>query len=226
MASGLPHPQWNGADVTGAGRRSRGRARVLRGARPAVGRARAGGHGVGRRPPAVPHAADGRCAARTSGRRPTCTASTLRAAGPADIEPVLAVDATAFGSIRGCSARGPSRTSTRRRITVALAALEGEPVGTAYTLRSDGAAGPRRAPRRRRGRSSAARRRGDRRRDELLAARARVRRRRPPRAPAPRHGRRRTRLHPARILATPGRWTSTSIFEPARRARRTSTAAG
>ena len=65
----------------------------------------------------------------------------LRAAGPADLETVVALDGAAFGTDPTAATWFESLLAGARA-DVALAALAGEPAGTAYMLRSDGAAGP------------------------------------------------------------------------------------
>ena len=142
MASGLPHPQWNGADVTGPDADLEGARAFFAARHAAVGRARAGGDPVECRPEAVPDAADGPDGAATSVPAPDVPGLALRAAAPADIEPVLAVDAAAFGVDPRLQRPWLEPHLGAPGITVALAELAGEPVGTAYTLRSDGAAGP------------------------------------------------------------------------------------
>ena len=71
---------------------------------------------------------------------PAVPGLTLRAAGPADLETIVALDDAAFGETAGPAWIGPLLAS--ERVVVALASLDGEPVATAYTLRSDGLAGP------------------------------------------------------------------------------------
>ena len=140
MASGLPHPQWNGADVTGRTPTSRARGRSSR--RIACRGACACRWGSrGRRPEAVPDAADG---PHGAGLRARARRARPRAArgGPGRHR------AGAGGRLRGLRGRSALQRPWLEPhlgapgITVALAELAGEPVGTAYTLRSDGAAGP------------------------------------------------------------------------------------
>jgi GNAT superfamily N-acetyltransferase len=66
----------------------------------------------------------------------------VRQAGLDDLEAVLAVDTSAFGSDPDMYRPWTEPHLGTPAITVALAELDGEPVGTAYALRSDGAAGP------------------------------------------------------------------------------------
>jgi GNAT superfamily N-acetyltransferase len=141
MAAGLPHAQWNSADVTGPRADLEGArafyaergvpwgVRVPEGMRWAAGRHlfRMGLMGLTPRrlvaPPAVP-------------------SLTVRQAGPDDLETVLAVDTSAFGSDPDLYRPWTAPHLDAPAVTVALAALGDEPVATAYSLRSDGAAGP------------------------------------------------------------------------------------
>lgn len=66
----------------------------------------------------------------------------IRRAGPADLPSALHIDSTAFGLEPTANARWLAPLLAAERSTVALAELDGTPAGTAYTLRSDGAAGP------------------------------------------------------------------------------------
>jgi GNAT superfamily N-acetyltransferase len=140
MASGLPHPQWNGADVTGPdadleGARAFFAARRLPwGVRVPVGIPWDAGRHLFRMRLMGVTAPDFRPA-------PDVPDLALRAAGPADIEAVLAIDSTAFGVDPRLQRPWLEPHLDAPGITVALAELAGEPVGTAYTLRSDGAAG-------------------------------------------------------------------------------------
>jgi GNAT superfamily N-acetyltransferase len=141
MASGLPHPQWNGADVTGPDA-------DLDGAR-AFYAARGLPWGV-RVPVGIPwHAGRHLFRMRLMGLAPSgfrpapdVPGLVLREAGRADAAPVLAIDAAAFGADPRLQAPWLEPHLDAPGITVALAELAGEPVATAYALRSDGAAGP------------------------------------------------------------------------------------
>jgi len=141
MASGLPHPQWNSADVTGPG------------ADLAAARAFYAERGVrwGVRVPSGMTWRAGRHLFRMSlmgltarELRPSAPVPglTVRAAIPDDLETVLAIDTSAFGSDPDEYRPWIEPHLSAPAITVALAELEGDPVGTAYTVRSDGAAGP------------------------------------------------------------------------------------
>jgi GNAT superfamily N-acetyltransferase len=74
-------------------------------------------------------------------RRPMPT-STARETGAGDLETVLDIDCSAFGSDREEMRPWTAPHLGAPAVRVALASLDGEPVGTGYTLRSDGAAGP------------------------------------------------------------------------------------
>jgi GNAT superfamily N-acetyltransferase len=141
MASGLPHPQWNGADVTCPDA-------DVEGAR-AFYAARGLPWGV-RVPPGIPWSAGrhlfqmrlmGLVAADF---RPAEDVPELvvRQAAPVDIEVVLAIDTAAFDADPRIQRPWLEPHLDAPGVTVALAELAGEPVGTAYSLRSDGAAGP------------------------------------------------------------------------------------
>jgi GNAT superfamily N-acetyltransferase len=65
----------------------------------------------------------------------------VRAAGPADLEAVLAIDSSTFESDPDVERPWIEPHLTAARATVALAVLDGVPVGTAYSLRTDGRAG-------------------------------------------------------------------------------------
>jgi GNAT superfamily N-acetyltransferase len=66
----------------------------------------------------------------------------VRLAGPEDLPVVLRVDSSAFGLAREENRRWLEPLLAAERVEFALAALDGEPAGSAYVLRSDGAAGP------------------------------------------------------------------------------------
>ncbi len=141
MASGLPHPQWNGADVTGPnadldGARAFFAARGLPwGVRVPVGMPWSAGRHLFRM---------GLMGLAQTGFRPApdVPSLVLRTAGPADVEAVVAIDTAAFGADPRLQRPWLEPHLGAPGITVALAELDGEPVGTAYALRSDGAAGP------------------------------------------------------------------------------------
>jgi GNAT superfamily N-acetyltransferase len=141
MASGLEHPQWNGADVTGPyadldGAREFYAARgVAWGVRVPAGMAWTAGRHLFRMPLMGMLAGGLREPAPVAGL-------TLRQAGPEDLEVVLAVDTTAFESEPELYRPWTAPHLAAPQITVALAELDGEAVGTGYALRSVGAAGP------------------------------------------------------------------------------------
>jgi GNAT superfamily N-acetyltransferase len=66
----------------------------------------------------------------------------LRLAGPDDLPAVLHVDSTAFGLDLGENTRWLTPLLAAERVELALASIDGEAIGSAYTLRSDGGAGP------------------------------------------------------------------------------------
>jgi GNAT superfamily N-acetyltransferase len=141
MASGLPHAQWNSADVTSAGADLEGARRfyaergVPWGVRVPAGMAwRAGTHVL-----TLPLMG---LAARDLVPPATVPGLEIRAAGPDDLETVLSVDTTAFESDPDEYRPWTEPHLTAEAITVALASLDDEPVATGYVLRSGGAAGP------------------------------------------------------------------------------------
>ena len=141
MSSGLPQPQWNGADVTAADP-------DLEGAR-AFYAERGLTLGV-RVPEGMPwDAGQHRVRLRLMGssRRafrpaPEVPGLALRVAGAADLDAVVELDAAAFGSGREETRPWIAPHLGAPGFTVALASLDGEPAGTGYSLRTDGAAGP------------------------------------------------------------------------------------
>jgi ribosomal protein S18 acetylase RimI-like enzyme len=67
----------------------------------------------------------------------------LRQAGPEDLPAVLRIDSSAFALDPGENRRWlEPLLAAEERVDFALATLDGEPAGSAYTLRTDGAAGP------------------------------------------------------------------------------------
>jgi ribosomal protein S18 acetylase RimI-like enzyme len=66
----------------------------------------------------------------------------LRIAGGDDLPTALHIDSTAFGLDPEENRRWLGPLLSAAQVEFALATLDGEPVGTAYVLRSDGAAGP------------------------------------------------------------------------------------
>jgi ribosomal protein S18 acetylase RimI-like enzyme len=146
MAAGVPHPRFNSADVAAADC-------DLPAAR-AWYAARGVDWGV-RVPPDVPwphgrHVFTLRMmelAAADFSPAPPTPGLSLRAATAADLDLVAALDAEAFGGDpdEGRAWLAPlvgANASPPPGVVVALALLAGEPVGAAYSLRSDGLAGP------------------------------------------------------------------------------------
>lgn len=142
MASGLDHPQWNNGDVSDpalvdleAVRAWYARFGVPWGVRvPAGLRWTAGRYLFAKRLMGL--------AAGDFRPPPPAPGVTVRAAGPADLAAVVAVDAAAFDSDPEVERPWVEPHLTAPRVVVAIAALDGVPVGTGYTLRSDGLAGP------------------------------------------------------------------------------------
>jgi GNAT superfamily N-acetyltransferase len=141
MASGLPQPQWNSGDVTAADA-------DLDAAR-AFYAERGAGWGV-RVPAGLPWRHGRRLltlrlmALSPDRFTPTPAVEGLRiaAAGPADLDAVLHVDATAFGEHPDVERQWLEPHLDAPGVDVALATRDGEPVGTGYTVRTDGRAGP------------------------------------------------------------------------------------
>lgn len=141
MASGLPLPSWNNADLTGP-------APDLDAAR-AFYAARAVPWGV--RVPAGAPLSRGRL---TLGLRmmglegehlrpaPRVDGLELRSAQPADADLVVALDATGFGEDPRVTRPWTEPHVKAPGFAFVLAALGDETIGTAFTLRSDGRAGP------------------------------------------------------------------------------------
>jgi GNAT superfamily N-acetyltransferase len=73
---------------------------------------------------------------------PAVPGLSLRRAGPADLATVLHIDSTVFELDPTDNTRWLEPLLNAEVADVALAELDGEPAGTAYTLRSDGAGGP------------------------------------------------------------------------------------
>jgi GNAT superfamily N-acetyltransferase len=141
MASGLPDAQWNGGDVTAADA-------DLDAAR-AFYAERGASWGV-----RVPRGIDWRHGSRLLTLRlmalaredfapvPAPAGVSIREAGPADLDAVLGVDATAFGADPDVERRWLEPHLGADRVDVALATLDGEPAGTGYAVRTDDRAGP------------------------------------------------------------------------------------
>ena len=143
MASGIGHPQWNNADVEGpesvdvvgmrewyATRSVPWGVRVPAGAPWSYGRFLFRKRLMGLRLPArgLP--------------RPRFAGLVIRRAGPEDHNAVLHVDLVGFPSAPTLERQWIQPHLSSPAVEVALAELSGQPVGTAYTVHSDGWAGP------------------------------------------------------------------------------------
>jgi len=141
MASGLPQPQWNSADVTDADA-------DLDAAR-AFYAERGAGWGV-RVPPHIDwrHGRELltlRLMALDAGDftpAPPAPGVAIAAAGRDDLDAVLHVDATAFGEDPEVERAWLEPHLGAPGVDVAVATLDGEPAGTGYTIRTDDHAGP------------------------------------------------------------------------------------
>ena len=197
MASGIDHPQWNNADVDDpesadvVGMREWYAARsVPWGVRVPAGAPWSHGRFLFRK-----RLMGLALFARALPPRTSVAGLVIRRAGPDDLNAVSHVDLIGFPSAPMLERQWIQPHLSSPAVEVALAELSGEPVGTAYTVRSDGWAGPAlylagaaRGP--------AA---GHRRRDQRLVADAWHGRRRARRASTPRLGPGRARVRPARL---------------------------
>jgi GNAT superfamily N-acetyltransferase len=141
MASGLPQPQWNSADVTAADADLEA-VRTFYAARGAEWGVR------------VPPGIDWRhgrklltlrlmaLEARDFVPAPATPAIEVRAATPDDLDTVLAIDAPAFEEDPAQERGWLEPHLGAPGIEVALATLDGRPAGTGYAIRTDGRAGP------------------------------------------------------------------------------------
>jgi ribosomal protein S18 acetylase RimI-like enzyme len=142
MASGLPHPKWNNGDVTDTAvvdldlvREWYADLRMPWGVRVPADQAWSHGRHLFRK----------RLMGLTADQfapAPMVAGLAVRAATASDVEAVVRVDCAAFGGESSVDRPWLEPHLHADPVTVALALLEGEPVGTAYTLRSDGRAGP------------------------------------------------------------------------------------
>lgn len=142
MASGLQHAQWNNGDVTDATLVDIEKVRAWY-------RSRGVPWGV-RVPLAMPWP-HGRhlfvkrlmgCTATAFKPSAAPSGCVLRRAGMADLGAVVGVDSVAFDSEPSVEKPWLAPHLTSEATTVALALQDGEPVATAYSLRSNGRAGP------------------------------------------------------------------------------------
>jgi GNAT superfamily N-acetyltransferase len=141
MASGLPQPQFNGGVVTGVdvdldGARAFYAERDLPlGVLVPEGMA----WGAGRRLHSLPLMGVSRGGLQ---HPPEVPGLVLRTAGPEDLETVLRIDTTAFDSDPDEFRPWTAPHLQGGPFTTGVSELDGEPVGTAFTVRSDGPAGP------------------------------------------------------------------------------------
>jgi GNAT superfamily N-acetyltransferase len=144
MASGIDHPQWNNADVDDPESADVVGMREWYAARSVP---------WGVRVPAGAPWSHGRfqfrkrlmglaLSARALPPRTSVAGLVIRRAGPDDLNAVLHVDLIGFPSAPMLERQWIQPHLSSPAIEVALAELSGEPVGTAYTVRSDGWAGP------------------------------------------------------------------------------------
>ena len=141
MASGLPHPQWNSGHVTAADADLEG-ARVFYAER---------GLPWGVQVPAALPWAAGRLLFRKQlmglparGLRPAPSVPELevRSAGPGELDTIAAIDASAFDGVPELSRAWLGPLPAAPVADLAIAHLGGEPLASAYSLLTDGLAGP------------------------------------------------------------------------------------
>jgi GNAT superfamily N-acetyltransferase len=141
MASGLPHAQWNSADVTGpepdlGGASAFYTTRGLPwGIRVAAGSPRAHGRYVMRQRLMALSARNLQAAGAVPGLD-------LALAGPDELECVVAIDAAAFGEDPETDRPWIEPHLSAAEVQTAMARFGGKPVATGYTVRTDGRAGP------------------------------------------------------------------------------------
>jgi GNAT superfamily N-acetyltransferase len=141
MASGLPQPQWNAGDVT-APDADLDAARAFYAERGAEWGVRVPAGAVwkhGRRVLTLRLMALEPGAFRPVGEAPGVA---VREATSDDLEALVAVDAAAFEANVSDDRAWLEPHLGASAVTTALAMLDGQPVGTGYTIRSDGRAGP------------------------------------------------------------------------------------
>ena len=144
MASGIDHPQWNNADVDDpesadvVGMREWYAARsVPWGVRVPAGAPWSHGRFLFRK-----RLMGLALFARALPPRTSVAGLVIRRAGPDDLNAVSHVDLIGFPSAPMLERQWIQPHLSSPAVEVALAELSGEPVGTAYTVRSDGWAGP------------------------------------------------------------------------------------
>lgn len=141
MASGLAHPQWNNGDVTDPDADVEGAREFFAqrglpwGVRVPAGMPWPHGRHLFHKRLMGLSAADFRPAPEVLGLR-------VELAEPADLDAVVAVDSASFGEDPALVRPWYSPHISAPGAEVALATLGGEPVATAFTVRSDGRAGP------------------------------------------------------------------------------------
>ena len=141
MASGLAHPQWNNGDVTDPDADLEGAREFFAqrglpwGVRVPVGMPWPHGRLLMHKRLMGLSAADFKPAPEAPGMR-------VELAGPGDLDAVVAVDSAAFGEDPALVRPWFEPHISAPCAEVALATLEGEPVATAFTVRSEGRAGP------------------------------------------------------------------------------------
>lgn len=82
------------------------------------------------------------CTATAFTPSPAPSGCLIREADTHDLDAVVGVDSVAFESDPAAEREWVAPHLTAEETTVALAVVDGEPVGTAYSLRADGRAGP------------------------------------------------------------------------------------
>ena len=148
MASGIGHPQWNNGDVDDPARADVAAMRswyaalgVPWGVRvPAGAPWPHGRHLFGKR--LMGAVLDGFGHQGSYIRTGDQNRLAIRLAGPGDLDAVLHVDLAGFGGDPELERQWMAPHLDAPTVEVALAELDGDPVGTAYAIRSDGWAGP------------------------------------------------------------------------------------
>jgi GNAT superfamily N-acetyltransferase len=141
MASGLPQVQWNSGDVT-APDADLDAARAFYAERGAAWGVRVP---VGMPWPHGRRVLTLRLMAlepRAFRPAPAAEGVAVRAASPADLDTVVAIDAAGFDEAPAVESPWLEPHLRAGRVTTALAKLDGEPAGTGYAIRTDGRVGP------------------------------------------------------------------------------------